>query len=811
MMTLRIDSVVCDLPPQESLPHFGVMYDLAALADPESGRTGRAITFRLPSTPRNDAVMCRAADLHCGEGFNARRHEAEVEVDGTVLLAGAAVLEAVEAAALPVTEGPPDAEEGAVCGGSGRLSYVVRVEGDAAAWAETAARSDFGEIGIGYGAVLDGTTIQNSWSDSSPVKFLPVRRDSYDDAAGTTSIYPPQRIGSVEDYHPFISVAALMEAIFAAGGYRAAGGFMQGGLLRSLYMSGRYASASTERVTSSMGFCAGRRAEAGAEADGMGRVYLSPLVLANSLGNFVDTTDTAAGSDLQPNARTLAIDGSGVRFTPTSEVAVGFEFRLDYRTDYRILSRERLAGFDSLYVDSGCDIAFRLANPFIDRRDALTAGTAYRCVVFGHVEGQSYRVVCRYGGQTAVAAAFSARTAQVSIPAAATGAQCELQLQAADGSYAPYADDWALYDGHVGETGSTDVQVTLRSAPERLAAGSEKSFVRMYLHGAEPGQRITLGTGCRLRPVFSAAPAAGSHVTFADVAHHDVTGAELLAAVGQMFNLVFRSDTVRRTVTVESLDDYLRDDVVDWRGRVVTGAAAEAADMAAAVHERRTLAYRSEGGPVARYEERTGGRVGEWSFTTASQAALRGVKRMRNSLFCPTLNAVGVYASAPSASVPQVGDRDSTLDADFGARVVLYRGMRPLPAGERWGFPSYGTSYPYAAFHHAAEQRDGTLAAAGDGRFTLCFEDRDGAVGLHSHYDRAWRREAGRRQLRVTVRLAAHELAALLDGAADGGNVRSKFRLGWGAETALYRLAAVEGYDAATGQARCLMLRETED
>lgn len=121
--------------------------------------------------------------------------------------------------------------------------------------------------------------------------------------------------------------------------------------------------------------------------------------------------------------------------------------RFDYRTDYRILSRERLAGFDSLYVDSGCDIAFRLANPFIDRRDALTAGTAYRCVVFGHVEGQSYRVVCRYGGQTAVAAAFSARTAQVSVPAAATGAQCELQLQAADGSYAPYAGDWSsLHD-----------------------------------------------------------------------------------------------------------------------------------------------------------------------------------------------------------------------------------------------------------------------------------------------------------------------------------------------------------------------------
>lgn len=811
MMTLRIDSVVCDLPPQESLPKFGVMYDLASLADPESGRTGREMTFRLPSSPRNDAVMCRAGDLFAGEGFNSRRHEAEVEVDGTVLLSGAAVLEAVEVAALPDTDSPPDAEEGAVCGGAGRLTYVVRVAGDAASWAETAARSDFDEIGLEYEATLDGDTIQSSWSDSSPVKFLPVRRDSYDDAGGTTSIYPPQRIGSVEDYHPFISVGALMRAIFSAGGYRAAGGFMEGEPLASLYMSGRYASSSTERVTSSMGFCAGRKAEAEAEADGMGRVYLSPLVLVNSLGNFVDTTDSSDGSDLQPNARTLTIDNRGVRFSPTSEVAVGFEFRLDYRTDYRILSRERLAGFDSLYVDSGCDIPFRLANPFIDRRPSLTPGTAYRCVVFDHQAGRTYRVQCRYGSQSAALAIFSSRTSMLTIPIDAAGAQCELQVQTSGGSYTTYTGDWALYDGHVGETGTTDVEVTLRSAPERLAAGAEKSFVRMYLHGAEPGQRITLGTGCRLRPVFSAAPAAGSHLTFADLSYHDVTGAEFLSAVGQMFNLLFRSDTARRTVTVESLDDYLRDDVVDWRGRVVVGASAEAADMASEVHERRTLCYRSEGGSVARYEDETGEKIGSWSFSTTSQAALRGEDIQRNPLFCPTLNAVEVYASAPSASLPQVGDRDSTLDADFGARVVRYEGMRPLPDGEKWGFPSYGTDYPYAAFHHAAQRMDGTLAAAGGEPFTLCFEDRDGAAGLHSRYDRQWQREAVRRQLRVTVRLAAHELAALLDGAAAEGNVRSKFRLGWGTETALYRLAAVEKYDALRGEARCLMLRETED
>ena len=81
----------------------------------------------------------------------------------------------------------------------------------------------------------------------------------------------------------------------------------------------------------------------------------------------------------------------------------------------------------------------------------------------------------------------------------------------------------------------------------------------------------------------------------------------------------------------------------------------------------------------------------------------------------------------------------------------------------------------------------------------------------HTRYDAQWRQQASRRQVRVTVRLAPHELAALLDGSSGQGNVRSLFRLGRGVETALYRLGAVESYDAATGQAQCLMLRCTED
>mgnify|MGYP005802460503 CR=1 FL=1 len=80
--------------------------------------------------------------------------------------------------------------------------------------------------------MLEPGTIEESWTDASPVKFLPVRRDSYDASYSSTSIYAPQRIGSVEDYHPFVSVGAVMRARLAAAGYEAAGGFVAGALLQ---------------------------------------------------------------------------------------------------------------------------------------------------------------------------------------------------------------------------------------------------------------------------------------------------------------------------------------------------------------------------------------------------------------------------------------------------------------------------------------------------------------------------------------------------------------------------------------------------
>ncbi len=771
MITVRIDSVACDLRRGDAEPVLGKMYDLDAAADPESARTGRSVDVRIPSTPLNDTLAGYAFDPCCAERFNAAYHEGVIEADGTELLRGAARL--IEAGR-----------------SGGAAYYTIRITGGAGEWAERAAQTPIGDALSDYACTLTGETIERSWSDDSPVKFLPVHRDEYLAAYSSTSIYPPQRMMSAADYMPFLSVAALTRAVFADAGYELRSEFMAGEEFRSLCMSGYRQSAPTARLQASMGFLAGRTGEATAAADSMGRVYVTPLVLTNSLGNFVDTTD---GEELYNRNGVLTIDADGVRFTPVATVTAGFEFRLRYFTDYCILSRNRLEGFDSIYVDAGCDIRFHIPNPFADRRTSLAAGNEYTCIVFGHEEGSAYRLTC---GDTVVVS-WTGRTTKAVAPAA--DAEYVLQIRGADGEYSPYAGDWAMYDGYVTETGRTEVDVTVRSPAEKITPSSPKRFTRMYLHGALAGMSVTLSKDCRLAPVFSTAPAEGSEIGPDDVADHDISQADLLAALQQMYNLRFHTDPVRKRVYVEPYDDFFRDDVHDWSDRQDLACDIAIRDLAAEVHELRTLAYRADGGgAVTRFEAESGERLGEWSFATPSRIALQGERRSVNGLFCATLCTSGVYSSAPSAEVIRTGDRDADDEADTAVRIVRYEGLRDLPEGERWGYPSYGASYPAAAFHRAGE-------------FTLCFEDRDGAAGLHRRYDAQWRTEGFRQAVSVTMAMDPAELTALLDYESDGPNIRSLFRLRIDGQTALYRLRSVDGYDTARRTAECVFFRIERD
>ncbi len=775
MVEIFVDGQRADLVEGYALPKSIFTFDAEALRRP-SKQSGRSVEMRIPSTPRNDRIMLHAIDPVAGERFNEESHEAVVSVDGGELLRGEAHLVAIEG-------------EGA------EATYVLRVCDHAGDWVERAESLDLSEVGLEYDVTLSGDVVEQSWESSAVVRYLPVRHDDYTAAYDSTSLFPPQRVMTMSDYHPFVSVRSLVQGIFADAGYEVVSDFVASEMFGKLHISGCYATAgrSISKLNSVAGFMAGRESEPTAAADSMGRVWLTPLVLTSSLGNFVESTSRSGEYNSND---VLKITDEGVYYRPTVAVTAGFEIRLRYTTDYKITSGVGVQGFNALYVDSGCDVRFNLTNPYPDRRNSAAAGVQYRCVIFDFNEGDTYRLRYTSNEGSATITEFSAGAIYITIPEDKTNVRCTLQHKV-DGAYVDMNEGWCLYDGYVEDEGEMEVDVTILTPPEVITTAG-KSFVKMYLHGAVEGQRITLLKGCTLRPIFSATPALGSRLTLSDVLQHGVSQLELIEAVQQMFNLRIATDVAARKVYIEPYDEFYNGALHDWSSRVEMGGRIVAEELSASLPARRTLCYRAEtDGAVGRYNTQNDTTLGEWSEQVDSRATRAGRERNANSLFCPTLSQRGIHARASSARVMQVGDRDSDELDSVTTRIVRYEGMRSLPAGEVWSFPSYGQRYPFAAFHWPDE-------------FTLCFEDRDGEQGLHSYYDNEWQAQAERRELSVDLRLAPFEVEALntIEGEP---SVRSRYLLNIGGQRATYNLVQVESYDAQRGVARCKFMRRIND
>ena len=122
----------------------------------------------------------------------------------------------------------------------------------------------------------------------------------------------------------------------------------------------------------------------------------------------------------------------------------------------------------------GAECRVELAIRFRDLREAVAPNFTYRALVFDHLAGAQYRLTyTRNGVPGTVWTDFAARSAQV--PPPATGTVADPVLQVRRGSqWVAYRGDWALYNGYVGETGQTMVEVRLRTAAESVSPASPK-------------------------------------------------------------------------------------------------------------------------------------------------------------------------------------------------------------------------------------------------------------------------------------------------------------------------------------------------
>lgn len=791
-MVLKIDGRACDGGRTNGLGR----YDDAELTQPFLRREGERVEIQLDDTPRNRAIFGNPDEGMEADRFNGERHAATVEVEGVPLMTGyARILEF-----------------------SDKTGFRVEVHSPGASWAESAALGRLHATPVGWQGKFDFQTIAQTWEEGAPVCFLPVFRQGYE-ALHPSGYKEVERILPTSDYYPFLRLYNLMQAIFCRAGYKLVSEFFESEFFRSLYMSGAYAASDTAAMYNRYGFFARRKNDVSATANASGRVYTSLPLHQSSVGPVVDTfspleTDASGQpmSDICNHGGTLVIENGEPIFKPRYRMKVSFRFHLEYTTDYRILSRTRLRGFDSFYLGEGVTLQGRLTNLFQDKRDEPLAAHSYTVVVFDAPSDGSYRVVDQQG---AVMATFSGRTAGLVTASAWQPSKMVLQQQI-PGGWVASPLDWALYNGSIGEQGRMRVEIDVTTPVEDVLPGG-RHFHSVYFAGAEPGMTLTLHEGTTLGVDFSQRPGFGSLVHFNDIARHPIYQSVLVEALVHLFNLRVHTDTEAREIHIEpEATFYDRSRVIDWSDRVDRSQPVVRRDRATEERESRLYLYAKSVGEDDETADETGGTdeadgTGEidgaggtdgtgsaagtpyagWRAWTQSAATQDGCQRRTNPFFVAVREQEEFRVNAPSAAVIAVDQVEE--EGYFTPVIVSFKGLQPLPAGEVWGWPAPDGYYPAAHFSKAI---DGT---------SLRFDGSGEAVGLRRFHDHEEERRSFAQQVTLTLRLLPEEVALLRHCATEETpGCNSLFRLTAEPRGPLYLLRRITEYDPETHRARCL-------
>ncbi len=778
MLAIRIEGGLC---PIADTPKIPIGFTQERLLNPQQQRSGVTFECSLLRTPHAERLFGREQDIHAIARFNESHHTAALVDDGATLMEGTLLL--VE---LVVDE-------------SEAAPYRVRLRSGGAEWAKRAATERMADVDIDWSGRLTMEDIADSWSLTSPVRFLPFVGRAVGDEE---SIYDPQKVMLTDNFYPFVALRRIVEHIFMAGDYEVESRFLEDRLCSELLVSGDYGSRDVTAEQSKMAFCSGRQSRVSAVADSMGMVYASPGVLQHSVGNIVTVADPTmvddegrTMSDTFTTADTFAIDDDGyARFKAQSSATVGFLLHLHYATDYRIESRHRLTGFDRIEALPSAEVQFEIANRFRDCRNSLVGGIEYRLCIFDWEEGMAYHFAVSDSATSAVVMEMQVRERFATFTLPDTSATLFASLVPLRGSV---ESDWAIYDGYVTERGTTEVEVDIRIAPQQFAKGETFRFDKIFFGGAEPSMQLTLLSDCRLSPTFDAKPGYGSVLTYKDISRGGAWLIELYESLCRMFNLVTYTDPQRRKVYVESLEDfYGAGEEFDWSHRIDYSRPIRISDAAIGLAERQRYCYRAGDAVVERYNADSGSEFGAWEGHIDHYGTIDSVDMHQNTLFAPTISRCNAVATAPSASVLAM----EPATAEEGTlRVVRYQGLRPLPLGERWvGSPIEGY-YPLGAFHFGGDSLNGG--------FTLGFDEDDERLESPLLYHRQMfkRRQKGR-YVTLSLRLRASDIENLFKLEALMPSIRSTFRLTINGESHLYRLVRLESFDVSQPSTECTFI-----
>ena len=789
MIELLIDGQRCDIAAMPTIP---IDFDIEKLTTVEGERSGRIVEFDIPFSPKNDAILGSSRDIYATQRFNSEHHTAVLKRDGVELFAGTVYLRGTT-----LSEGGGD--------------YSLRISEGGAEWIERVVYNKLSDLDIPFEGELFLDTIVDSWEGDGAVKFFPVRRDENRFGYSSESALPIEFVMLTDDYHPFISIAEMVRAMFAKSGYQLRSNFFDSEFGQSLYMSGDYMREDVSEAKSKCDFLARLASPKSSTADFFGRVYASNHVATHSIGPLVDTVDPEAlnsrGEQMADTFNTLNAfsfaENGDICFTPSCSVKAGFMLHLEYTTDYKILSRNNFKGFNVFEGASNLRVEFPLANMCKDLREKLLANMQYRALVFDHTSGRSYRLMAQYGdGRDVKLAEWSARSSLIETQSVAPPSVALLYRDSAEESWRPYTEDWAIYSGYIEEEGRVDVVLDVRVPHEEVSAGESIPLDKFWFSGAESGMGMTLGIGTYMRPYFTTVPGYGAQLEFKDVASRQIRQVDLLIALGEMFNLAFYTDRALREVHIEPLEEfYDESEVVDIDERINRKGGIRIADTGLDMAQTHRFAYLEGDVASEKFNRQNDTVLGAWSYYNHLYGTKDSERELGGRIFTTTVNVQNVVSFAPSASIMRVGDKSGSIegsDAPFTPHIVCYKGVRHLPENECWIAHQKLDRYPYVAF---VDEED----------INLGFEDRNGIEGLNRfHKPELMRQEEGQR-VTLELYLTTAEVASLFTESGPKPSVRKLFRFGCQGERSLYRIVRVEGWSVDKGCVRCTFERIAKD
>ncbi len=712
--------------------------------------------------------------LHDGVPFNQGLHTGEILCEGVVVVSGYISL------------------VGTTVTGNNVL-YKLRLRRNGAAWATDATDRLIHEVSLEYSERLDLSTIEDSWSDESFIKYLPVHRDSYSSTYSSVSISTVQRIRSVDDYHPFINIYTLMNTIFTEAGYSVESNFMESDSFKKLYISGDYSSQDSAEAKAAMDFYAVKMSDASTTADYRGRVNISPLYSYNSVGYLVDFDSIDSMAECYSLGGCLTVENAVLTFTPTQSVSVGFEVRLLYISDYTIKSRTELKAFDSLYLDGSMIYDYGVANTFLDQRDnSIEKLFEYLVVVFDGSSSQTYQLSIMINGVETFLDSWVGTSGEVTTPSFTTSdtvVSPKLYTVSSSSVRTLYTSDWAMYMGYIDMEGEVEIDVTVRTPPQTATPSSPISLTAPYIDGAESGMNFTLKAGTSLQPYFAGYPGFGSQVEYSDLAQHEFYASDFVESIRQLFNLAIFSDTDGTRVLIEPEEDiYDSTNIWDWSDKIVESEPITFTDVAVEGSRQRKWGYQASDGvttriagfyyepgetypdaPTSEPEQSVEGaycpEYGSWVVDIESYVAEDKCNTELNPIFSPTIN--------DTLGLPIVGDRDNPDMSDtleFSPRILSLEGL----------MYSDNELIPNAVFF---SENMGV---------NLCFEDRDGLNGLNKYYRETVEREASGRYVELSLRLTPNELVSLSTPMSGRASMLSTFGLTISGEWCEARLESIE-------------------